>query len=51
MMERHDAAQAPRRLLGRFSADQVLLAALLCLLIQEEADPFLILAVAYILIG
>lgn len=50
-MERHNAAQAARGLFGRFSADQILLAALLCLLVQEEADPFLILAVAYILIG
>ena len=40
-----------RRLLGRFSGDQLLLAALLCLLVQEEAEPQLILAVAYILIG
>lgn len=43
---------APRRkLLGRFAGDQLLLAALLCLLVQEEAEPQLILAVAYILIG
>lgn len=44
---------APRRrgLLGRLSGDQLLLAALLCLLVQEEADPQLILAVAYILIA
>lgn len=41
----------PRKLLGRFSADQLLLAALLCLLVQEEADPPLILAVAYILMA
>lgn len=46
------AHPAPRRrLLGRFSGDQLLLAALLCLLVQEEAEPQLILAVAYILIG
>lgn len=38
-----------RRFLGRFSGDQLLLAALLFLLIQEEAEPQLILAVAYIL--
>lgn len=43
---------APRKkLLGRFSGDQLLLAALLCLLVQEEAEPQLILAVAYILMG
>ena len=43
---------APRKkLLGRFSGDQLLLAALLCLLVQEEAEPQLILAVAYILIA
>lgn len=45
------AKQPPPRLLGRFSADQLLLAALLCLLVQEKADPQLILAVAYILLS
>lgn len=45
------AEPPPRRLLGRFSADQLLLAALLCLLVQEKADPKLILAVAYILLS
>ena len=46
-------APPPRRrgLLGRLSGDQLLLAALLCLLVQEEADPQLILAVAYILLA
>ena len=39
------------KLLGRFSSDQLLLASLLCLLVQEQADPVLILAVAYILIS
>lgn len=44
--------EMPRqKLLGRFSTDQLLLAALLCLLVQEEADPALILAVAYILLA
>ena len=40
-----------KKLLGHFSGDQLLLAALLCLLVQEEAEPQLILAVAYILIS
>ena len=46
-------APPPRRrgLLGRLSGDQLLLGALLCLLVQEEADPQLILAVAYILMA
>jgi len=46
-------APPPRRrgLLGRLSGDQLLLGALLCLLVQEEADPQLILAVAYILLA
>jgi len=48
---RRQPPQGRRPLLGRFTADQALLAALLCLLVQEDADPQLILAVAYILIG
>ena len=44
-------ATGGKKLLGRFSGDQLLLAALLCLLVQEEAEPQLILAVAYVLIG
>lgn len=44
-------ATGGKKLLGRFSGDQLLLAALLCLLVQEEAEPQLILAVVYVLIG